>query len=180
MPPPHFGSGRHGTEITRCEFWAGVGLFDRLMSERWNVCWWTGYLLMPVSGRVHGYQLRDGDWRVCVSSMSEQRDVSWLRQLVRLRVCSRLQRSILSDEWWGLHIEVRHAASVSTELVSRHPGVRHAASVSTEALPWHSGVRHSLPRLFLGTRPGHLFNRNVGPYFLSLLLLWSRLAISVM
>jgi len=47
----------------------------RSVSERWNMCRWTGYLLVPVSGRVHRYQLRDGDRRVRVSAVCEQRDV---------------------------------------------------------------------------------------------------------
>ena len=86
---------------------AGVGLFHRLMSEWWNVCRWSGYLLVPVSGWVYGYQLRRRSSSVCLSRV-------WTTRLVVtcLRMCSQLQRSILSDEWWGLHVKVRHAASL--------------------------------------------------------------------
>ena len=63
-----------------------------------------------MSGRVHGYQLRDGAGRVLVAAVYEQRDVPRLRRLVRLRVCCRLQRTILPDERRRLHSNVSHSA----------------------------------------------------------------------
>ena len=48
--------------------------------------------------------------------MYEQRDVPRLRRLVRLRVCCRLQRTILPDERRRLHSNVSHSAYLPISL----------------------------------------------------------------
>lgn len=90
--------------------------FVRCLWEWWNLRRRTGYILVPMSGRVHGRQLRDGDRRVRISAVYEQRYLLRLCRLVCLRVCCRLQWTLLREEWQWLHFEVRRTLSVSSSL----------------------------------------------------------------
>ena len=117
--------------LHRCDAVSGLTAGDRRVSERRDVRGRTGYLLVSVSARLHGYQLRDGRGRVRVAAVRQRRLVPRLRGLVHVRLCTGLQRSPLRHQRQRLHAQVRYKHSL-VQVRSPPPSLMHEPNRNLE------------------------------------------------